>query len=172
MYVMYNRVMNTASPAKLKVADEVFIVLADLHRRNPQSLDFSIPEILDHARQMNLVGSTRPGVEIHVRQHCVANLPPNPGRYRMLFASSRARRRLVLPGDALHPLRDGKIFPDPSDLPDEFIELVAWAKDRYGVDKITHSPFRGLLELRGSGKELWRDEPADAYVGRLREDEH
>src|SRR5476651_1594857 len=108
--------MKTLSRMSIKVADETFLVLADMHRSDPQASDFSISEILVHAREMNLNGSMRPGVEIHVRQHCVANLPPNPGRYQMLFAPSKARRRLLLPGDPIHPLRDGKIWPEMADL--------------------------------------------------------
>lgn len=170
MLLMYNLAMGVLVRSPIKVADETFLVLADMHRSDPNAADFSIAEILDHARQMNLNGSMRPGVEIHIRQHCVANLPPNPGRYRMLFAPSKARRRLLLPGDPVHPLRDGKIWPDLAELPIEFHELVEWAKARYGVDKVDSAPFQGLLDLRGSGKSIWQDEPADDYVERLRED--
>ena len=170
MYAMYNGDVNLLSPVSIKVADEAFLVVADMHRLNPQASDFSISEILEHARQMNLYGSMRPGVEIHVRQHCVANLPPNPGRYRMLFASAKARRRLLLPEDPVHPMRDGKIWPAEQELPAEFLELVGWAKARYGLDRLEPSPFRSLLDLRGTGRAVWQDEHADAYVDRLRED--
>ncbi len=167
---MYDVSMKTLSPSVIKVADEAFLVLADLHRTKPDATDFSIAEILQHADEMHLNGSKRPGVEIHIRQHCVANLPPNPGRYRMLFASGKARRRLLLPGDAIHPLRDGKIFPDIAELPAEYEGLVEWAKVRYGLERLQPAPFRSLLDLRGSGKTVWQDEHADQYVERLRED--
>jgi hypothetical protein len=112
----------------------------------------------------------RDGLVTHIRQHCVANKLPNPGRYRMLFATAKGRRRLLLPGDLIHPSRDGKIWPEKSDLPQELLDLVDWAKARYGIDNLQQAPFRNLLDLRGSGRELWQGEPADEYVERLREE--
>ena len=47
----------------------------------------------------------RPGVYVHVVQHCVANRPPNPGRYRMLFETAPGRRRLFRNGDVYQTAR-------------------------------------------------------------------
>jgi hypothetical protein len=87
----------------------------------------------------------------------------------MLFASGKARRRLLLPGDPVDPMRDGKIWPEPADVPVELRELIEWAKARYGGEPaVLSAPFRGLLGLRGTGKAVWSDEHADDYVKRLR----
>jgi len=113
----------------------------------------------------------RPGLEIHIRQHCVANLPPNPGRYRMLFASGKSRRRLLRPGDPVNAERQaGKIWPDLAEVPAEFRELVAWAKSRYGTPPTNDPWLDAIIQLQASGKEIWKDEPADAYVKRLRDE--
>lgn len=169
---MYKEYMSppVAKPRTIGVADEVFLVVADLHRLHPEVDDFSVKEIMDHQKLMNLAGTLRPGFEIHVRQHGVANLPPNPGRYRILFASGRARRRLLLPGDEVHPRRTGKIWPEPDAVPAQYRGLVQWARERFGSSFIEAVPLRELRSLRGSGREIWQDEHADDYVRRLRQD--
>ncbi len=112
----------------------------------------------------------RPGVYVHVLQHCVANRPPNPGRYRMLYESAPGRRRLFRNGDNYDPAREGaKTVPPRQDIPPEYAGLLDWYRD-WSQDsieeRIKNDP---LLALRGSGKELWADEHADEYVRRLRE---
>lgn len=159
----------TAKP-KLKVADEVWIVTALLHREQPEAGDFLIEEIVERARREGLYEPLRPGVYVHVVQHCVANRPPNPGRYRMLLESSQGRRRLYRLGDSYHPLREGgKITPEPKDIPDDYSGLLSWYEDwssRASKDALESDP---LLKAQGSGKHLWADEHADEYVRRLRE---
>lgn len=169
MYIMY---MSVASDKHISVnvADEVFLVVADLHRLRPNEGDFSVREIIDHARQMNLTGTLRTGFEIHVRQHSVANLPPNKAQFRTLFASGKARRRLLIPGDEVHPHRTGKIWPEPEAIPVQYRALLDWAKERFGELPLDVAPLSALLALRGSGRELWKDEHADQYVDRLRAD--
>src|SRR5579862_8026216 len=117
-------VMNAGSIVTMKVADEVFVAVADLHRSHPGAIDFSFAEIVEHAKALGL-NADRPGFATHVRAHCVAELPPNPGAYRILSRSG-SRRRLFGPGDPVHRARSGKIFPDPADLPERFRELVEW----------------------------------------------
>ena len=51
--------------------------------------------------QKYLAGGIRAGVYPHISVHCVANVPPNPGRYRMLVATGPSRRRLFRDGVAL-----------------------------------------------------------------------
>jgi hypothetical protein len=124
------------------------------------------------------VTPTRPGVYIHVVQHCVANRSPNPGRYRMLFESRPGRRRLFRRGDPYDPAReDSKITPSPDDLPEGYRELLDWYRRWSGPGSGWPGPDSGspapapdpLLGLRGSGRQLWADEHADDYVQRLRE---
>lgn len=159
--------MNTA--VDIRVADEVFLAVALLHREHPDREDFTLSEIVQRAEQENLFGEMRPGVRVHASLHCVANRAPNPGRYRMLYATEDRKRRLLLVNDEVHPERTGKIFPDPGDVPAQYGELIEWAKQRYG--KGNPRPGRwldGLFQLRGMGKELWRGEDPDDYVRKLR----
>ena len=152
----------------IKVADEVFIAVALLHRENPNRKDFTVPEIVARARRENLHGELRPGVQVHASLHCVANLRPNPGRYRMLYATAN-RRRLLLQGDDVHPERTGKMWPDLAEVPPQYAGLIEWAKRRYGKDKLpTARWLDGVFQLSGLGKNLWRGEDPDAYVRQLR----
>jgi hypothetical protein len=155
---------------KVKVADEVWIAIALLHREHPETTDFSIEEIVDRARREGLHEPLRPGVYVHVVQHCVANRPPNPGRYRMLFETTEGRRRLFRKGDPYNLERRGaKTTPEPEDLSPTYIGLLSWYQDWCNEalrSQIENDP---LLRSQGSGKHLWADEPADEYVNRLRE---
>ena len=161
--------MAVALRSELKVADEVWIATALLHRERPDFTDFSIEEIVARAQRENLYGSLRPGVYVHVVQHCVANRPPNPGRYRMLYETTGGRRRLFRKGDAEHPdRRDAKSTPARNDLPSGYADLLAWYKDwcALAADRaIENDP---LISLVGSGRHLWAEEHADGYVDRLR----
>jgi hypothetical protein len=112
-------------------AVEVFLAAALLHREKPEQSDFTIQEIVNRAARENVTGEMRSGVNVHASQHCVANRAPNPAKHRMLFATGKHTRRLLLPGDEIHPGRTGKIFPDPDDLPEEYLPLLEWAKQRY-----------------------------------------
>ena len=89
--------------AIIKVADEVWVAMASLHRRYPDREDYSVSEIVAQAEAENATGagSLRPGVQIHAYLHCVANRKPNPARLRMLTETSRGRRRLYRPGRRL-----------------------------------------------------------------------
>ena len=159
-----------ATRVDIKVADEVWVAAALLHRERRTAADFSVEEILERARQEGISDELRPGVYVHIVQHCVANRAPNPGRYRMLFETSEGRRRLYRKGDPYHPARDGsKIVPDSEDLPKEYLALLNWYRE--WSEAATGQQVEGdpLLRLRGTGKKLWKSEPADAYVNRLRE---
>jgi hypothetical protein len=162
--------MNSVATLEVKVADEVFLATALLHRENPEREDFTIGEIVERAEKENLFGELRPGVRVHATLHCVGNRPPNPGRYRMLYATGARTRRLIRASDEFHPDRTGKIFPDPQDVPTTHQELIDWARQRYG--KGTHAQTRWLdavFQLFGLGKELWKGEDPDEYVRKLRE---
>lgn len=162
--------MATAASAKPKVADEVWVATALLHRENLQEVDFTVDQIVSRARREGLYEPLRPGVYVHAVQHCVANRPPNPGRYRMLFETADGRRRLFRDGDSYHPDREGsKTLPDIEDLPAGYAGLLKWYREwseNSAEEAIKNDP---LLSLQGTGRRLWADEHADEYVRRLRE---
>jgi hypothetical protein len=154
----------------VKVADEVWIAAALLHREQPKRADFTIAEIVERAREEKLSPRLRPGVYVHAVQHCVANRQPNPGRYRMLVETQENRRRLFRPGDPYHPGREGaKTAPARADIPAEYHELLDWYHEQYARRRARRAEADPLLALRGSGRALWAKERADEYVKRLRE---
>ena len=158
-----------ASGHDVRVADEVWIAAASLHRSRPDSPDFTIAEVMAQAEAARVVGlPLRPGVKVHVYLHCVANRPPNPGRYRMLFETASGRRRLFRPSDPCHPQRySGKAVPKRGEVPAAYADLIDWYENVYlaGVAPTTDP----ILALRGVGREIWAGEDADAYVRRQRE---
>jgi bifunctional DNA-binding transcriptional regulator/antitoxin component of YhaV-PrlF toxin-antitoxin module len=116
----------------MKIADSIWLATALLHRENAEASDFSVQEIIDKASSARLVDRYRPGLPVHASKHCVANKPPNPGRYRILVETTRGRRRLFKTGDSFHPDRQaGKIRPDRADLPVEYQALVDWYDQTY-----------------------------------------
>ena len=155
----------------ISVADEVWVATALLHQEHPQRTDFTAQEIVERARRENIHGVLRPGVYVHAIQHCVANRKPNPGRYRMLFATGKTSRRLFRPGDPSHPERRGaKVTPGKADLPSAYRYLVDWYEQTYAPSRASMRTQDPILALRGVGKEVWSDEAPDAYVQRLRGD--
>ena len=156
----------------IRVADEVWIATALLHRQYPEVTDFTVGEIVRRAEAEKVTGAEplRPGVQVHAYLHCVANKPPNSGRYRMLVETSKGRRRLFRPGDPCDPGRkSGKDIPRADEIPAEYGELIDWYRSEYvgaGERGLTDP----ILALRGLGKEIWADEEADAYVRRHREE--
>lgn len=162
--------MLTETKRRLKVADEVWIATALLHREQSNRSDFRVEEIVERAGREAIAGPVRPGVYVHVVQHCVANRRPNPGRYRMLFETRPGHRRLFRKGDPFAPEREGsKITPSPEELPPNYAGLLDWYRDWSTSGGGRASEADALLSLMGSGKNLWSDEKADEYVCRLRE---
>ena len=155
----------------IKVADEVWIATALLHRQFPNERDFTVGAIVERAKVEKMTGveTLRPGVQVHAYLHCVANKPPNPGRYRMLVETSKGRRRLFRPGDPCDPGRSsGKDIPRDDEIPPEYGALIDWYRSEYvaGSERQAADP---ILSLCGLGSELWGEGDADAYVRRLRE---
>ena len=154
----------------LRVADEVWIAAALLHRENRKRDDFAIDEIVERAKREGLSKPFRKGVYVHVAQHCVANRAPNSGRYRMLLETTKGRRRLFRAGDSYDTGREGgKMAPEKEDIPSRYSSLLDWYHEwskENADDRIKNDP---LLALYGSGKDLWADEHADEYIRRLRE---
>jgi hypothetical protein len=160
--------MDVKAKPQIKVADEVWLATALLHRENPSAEDFHVKEIEARAENEGLIEELRPGVRVHILQHCVANRPPNPNDYRMLYETRPKHRRLFRIGDNHHPQRHGKIVPDADEIPPLYDDLLRWYEQwsRSQVERAIQSD--PLLALYGSGKELWADEHADEYVARLR----
>jgi hypothetical protein len=141
--------MPTAVGSPLRVADEVWIVTALLHREQPWRIGFRQSEILDRAARELLAGTLRPGVIVHINQHCVANRPPNPGRYRMLYALPGGERRLFRRGDDEHPRRaGGKVRPEKDAIPRELHPLVDWYDQEYSPAPRAARSLRGILKPR------------------------
>jgi hypothetical protein len=153
--------------AQIKVADEVFLATALLHRENPGREDFTISEIVERAAKENLSGMLKPGVRVYASLHCVANKAPNPARLRMLYATGKHTRRLLRSRDEVHPERTGKIWPEPERVPLRYLELIEWAKHQYRKENRTRW-LDGIFQLRGLGTKLWRGEDPDEYVRNLR----
>jgi hypothetical protein len=172
-------------PDVISCAVEVFIATALLHREQPGRADFTIQEIVSRAARENITGEVRSGVNVHASQHCVANKAPNPAKHRMLFATGKHTRRLLLPGDAVQNGRTGKIFPEPHELPERYLSLLHWAKARYdrhgsspdpsgpgGEPQSAEAPNRwlqSLFEMEGLGRESLEGVDPDEYVRKLRE---
>lgn len=153
----------------IKVADEVWIATALLHRENPKREDFSVSEIVARARRENLSGELRPGVRVHAYLHCVANLPPKPGRYRMLYATGKNTRRLYRETDDFHPERGGaKVTPRKEEIPAQYQALLDWYREKFIGKRKSVEKSDPILQLRGLGKEIWVGEDPDEYVSRLR----
>ena len=155
---------------EIRVADEVWLAAASLHRKHPDREDFTIDEIMTQAESNSTgIAPLRPGVKVHVYLHCVANRPPNPGRYRMLFETTTGRRRLYRSGDPYHPRRTGgKDVPNRHDIPERYRDLLDWYFADY-TERPKGESEDPILALRGLGKEIWANEDADDYVHRLRE---
>jgi len=120
---------------EVKVADEVWIAMALLHREQPDREDFTVKEIISRAKSEKITDELRKGVSPHAYQHCVANLPPNSDQYRMLYATGENTRRLYREGDATYPKRRGKITPEPQAVPAHYQYLLDWYRNEYASPK-------------------------------------
>ena len=151
--------------ADIRLADEIWIAVALLHREQPQAADFSVREITARLRREGL-STERPGVQPHLSVHCVANRPPATGRYRMLFETAPSRRRLYRPGDPYHPKREGgKTVPARDEIPEKYHDLLTW----YEREWTAVSADDPLLALARRHRAVWKSVHADESVRRLRE---
>jgi hypothetical protein len=124
--------MTTATEFELKVADQVWVATALLHKENPERIDFSKKEIRDRAALEYPEGAKRPGISLHISTHCVASRAASPARHRMLIRTTKGRRRLFREGDIPHPDRsNGNIMPDPHELPQKYHSLIEWYQNEY-----------------------------------------
>jgi hypothetical protein len=119
----------------MKVADQIWVATALLHQDHSDEpdVDFSIQEIVQRAVSASPEDGYRPGLPIHASLHCVANKPPNPAPYQMLYETGYGRRRLFRAGvDIPHDYRKkGKIHPRKADLPAKYQPLVDWYTEVY-----------------------------------------
>jgi hypothetical protein len=151
--------------ADVRVADEVWIATALLHREHPRAADFSLKDIEARIAREGLTDK-RPGIYPHLSVHCVANRPPDRGRYRMLFETSPARRRLFRAGDPYHPKREGgKILPERDEIPAKYHSLLDWYHSDYAPAASTDP----LLALAARHRDVWKGVDPDDYVKQLRE---
>ena len=162
--------MVNVAGTQVKVADEVWLATALLHREHPKRSDFEIEEIKDRVTEEWGRESLRPGVYVHIVQHCVANRQPSPGRYRMLVETVPGRRRLFRTGDSYHLAREGsKTHPAVDELPEQYRDLLEWYRKWDASAAAKRMEEDPILALVGSGKHLWGDEDPDEYVRSLRE---
>jgi len=164
-YWKYNLCMGRVTAA-VRVADEVWIATALLHREQPGAKDFSLKEIEARLVREGLTDDKRPGVYPHLSVHCVANRPPDRGRYRMLFETAPSRRRLFRSGDPYHPKREGwKMVPSRDEIPAKYRPLLDWYEREWAPPPTTDP----LLALAARYHELWKVVDPDDYVRQLRE---
>jgi hypothetical protein len=124
-----------------KIADQVWVATALLHREQPNRRDFSKQEIRQRAHQEYPQGASRPGISQHISTHCVASNPPSPAKHRMLTRTGTGRRRLFRTGDKFHPLRsEGNVTPPREDLPEKYHHLLTWYETEYDRQATTQGP--------------------------------
>src|SRR5258706_13180743 len=153
----------------IKVADEVWIATALLHRENPKREDFTVAEIVERARRENISGALRPGVQVHAYLHCVANRPPKPGCHRMLYSTGKNTRRLFRQTDDFDSnRRRGKMAPEKEKIPAKYRPLLDWYSETFVGKRKGSKETDPILGLRGLGKEISVGEEPDKYVSRVR----
>ena len=180
--------MTPATLAELLVADRVWIATALLHREYPKEPAFTRDEIRRKLTEEGLLEAVKEGsINAHLKQHCVANVPPSSGKYRMLIEVTPGKLRLFRPGDWSHPARTqprkpSKSVPLREELPRKYGPLLDWYATWVGASSSSApSPSQPpssatsesrqddpLIQLIGSGRHIWADEHADKYVDNLR----
>jgi hypothetical protein len=157
----------------VKVADELFLVVALLTKENPARASFSIPEILARAEKEGLGRhrSDQKSLKQHAYEHAAANVAPGKGKYRLVYREKDNSIRLLQAGDHTHPDRHGKEWPDEREIPERYKALVRWAQERFKTKRGESKPWlHDLLAMRGLGKEIWKGVDPDKYVEALRGD--
>jgi len=172
--------MNTTTPARLLIADRIWIATALLHRQFPSRAYFTKNEIRQKLEDEELAqGVERGSLNAHLKEHCVANVPPSSGKYRTLFEPVAGNLRLFRPGDLTHPARiqprkPSKSVPKREEIPARYRPLLdwyeSWSEQSRALNSRSSWEDDPLIRLIGSGKHIWADEHADEYVERLREE--
>ncbi|HEY4358668.1 MAG TPA: hypothetical protein VGN16_23175, partial [Acidobacteriaceae bacterium] len=142
----------TYAKEHVKVADELYLILALLHRENPERESFTIAEIMSRAASEGLGGSRsdQRSLRQHAYEHAAGNVPPGKvgGRYRMVFRDSDNRVRLLRTSDEVHPDRHQKWHPDRSEVPPKYHELLDWAAQWQSSAQSDQEWLPGLHRLR------------------------
>jgi hypothetical protein len=174
--------MRTSSLAKLLIADRIWIATALLHQQFCLRGDFKKDEIRIKMGEEGLAeGVDRSSLNAHLNQHCISNVPPSSGKYRMLYETTPGGNlRLFRVGDLTHPARDprrkpSKIVPKREEIPEQYWQLLdwyeSWSKQLHAPDAPINWEDDPLIRLIGSGKHIWADEHADEYVENLRRED-
>lgn len=155
----------------MKIADEVWLATALLHREQPSRQGFEGSEILRRVGKLHAGAQTRPGVNAHIYLHCVANKKPNSARFRMLYRNPDGTLRLYRNGDDCHPeRRKGKTRPEVDALPSRYREFLEWYSSQFSPAAPEPASQDPILALRGAGKELWRELGGESFIAGLRGD--
>jgi hypothetical protein len=155
----------------IRVADEAWLALALLQYEHPDRGSFSAKEILDRVKAEQVHTELRPGIQVHIYSHNVANAEPNSAKYRMFYKLADDTYRLFRPTDAAHPARKGKTIPARDELPKKYHYLLDWYEREYcGKQSALKEEDDPILQMWGLGKEIWADTNADDYVRSLRSD--
>lgn len=153
----------------IRVADEAWIALAMLQYEHRDRESFSAKEILDQVKVERANPELRPGVQVHIYLHNVANAEPNSAKYRMSYKLADDTYRLYRPTDPAHPARKGKMIPERDELPQKYHYLLDWYEREYSRKQTpTSEDDDPILQMWGVGKEIWADTNADDYVRDLR----
>jgi hypothetical protein len=153
----------------IRVADEAWLALALMQYEHPERDSFSAKEILDRVKGEQVNPELRPGIQVHIYLHNVANAEPNSAKYRMFYKLPGDTYRLFRPADAAHPSRKGKMIPERDELPEKYHYLLDWYEREYcNIQIATKEQDDPILQMRGVGKEIWADTNADDYVQDLR----
>lgn len=166
----------TYSKEHIKVADELYIAVALLHREHPDRDAFTIAEVLERAAAENL-GASRSdqrSLRLHAYEHAAGNVAPGKvgGKYRIVFREPDNRIRLLRTSDQVHPDRHQKWHPEKSEVPVRYHNLLDWAWNWQSSAKFRREAaarLPGLYRLKGLGKEIWKGVDPDAYVRNLRQ---
>lgn len=163
------------------VADRIWIATALLHQEFCLRSDFTKDEIRRKMQEEGLAdGIERDTLIAHLDQHCVANVPPSSGKYRMLYETTPGGNlRLFRPGDftwaSRHQKRKpSKTVPKREEIPQRYWQLLDWYEMWSKTAQISGIPNwedDPLIRLIGSGKHIWADEHADEYVENLRRED-
>jgi hypothetical protein len=157
------------SEKSVRVADEAWLALALLQYEHPDRESFSAREILDRVKVEQVHPELRPGVQVHIYLHNVANAEPNSAKYRMSYKLADDTYRLYRPTDPAHPARKGKLIPERDELPQKYHYLLDWYEREYSRKQTpTSEEDDPILQMWGVGKEIWADTNADDYVRDLR----
>lgn len=164
------------------IADRIWVATALLHQQFSLRADFKKDEIRHKMEEEGLAeGVERDTLSAHLDQHCVANVPPSSGKYRMLYETTPGGNlRLFRPGDFTWATRHqkrkpSKTVPKREEIPQQYRQLLdwyeTWSKETHIPDAPIDWENDPLIRLIGSGKHIWADEHADEYVENLRRED-